>query len=122
MQTYSEGSVSGLWSGGLIGKNAGSISESYSTGRVSGTAYKGGLIGYDDSVEGSVTSTYWNTTTSGITNLSQGAGNIANDPGIAGLTTKEFRSGLPGGFSNKMWREKRKINGGLPYLSTNPPT
>jgi hypothetical protein len=65
--------------------------------------------------------TYWDTTTSGITDPSKGAGNKKNDPGIEGLTTVQLRSGLPDGFSGAVWGEKSSINGGLPYLLANPP-
>jgi hypothetical protein len=81
----------------------------------------GGLIGDDESQSGSLESTYWNTDTSGITNLSQGAGNISNDPGIAGLTTEQLQSGLPAGFDPKVWAEDPNTNNGLPYLIDNPP-
>jgi hypothetical protein len=70
--------------GGLIGLNSLNLSSSYSAGAPTAAGshnYIGGLIGYDESKElgGSIKNTYWDTTTSGITNLSQGAGNIAND-------------------------------------------
>ena len=82
----------------------------------------GGLIGEDDAQSGSLDATYWDTDTSGVTNLSQGAGNIANDPGITGLTTAQFQSGLPQGFDPKVWAEKANIIDGFPYLLTNPPS
>ncbi|MGH6890497.1 MAG: GLUG motif-containing protein [Rhizomicrobium sp.] len=126
--SYATGSVSGgavRGLGGLIGQNAysgASVSFSYSTGSVRGTgSVIGGLIGDDESQSGSLDDTYWDTDTSGITNLSQGAGNIANDPGITGLTTVQFQSGLPAGFDPKVWAEKASLNGGLPYLLANPP-
>ncbi|MGH6887936.1 MAG: GLUG motif-containing protein, partial [Rhizomicrobium sp.] len=124
--SYATGTVSGGQSshvGGLIGGNEGTISFSYSTGVVSGEAgsFIGGLIGDDESQSGSLDDTYWDTDTSGITNLNQGAGNIANDPGITGLTTVQFQSGLPAGFDPKVWAEKANLNGGLPYLLANPP-
>jgi hypothetical protein len=108
--------------GGLVGSSYfGPIQTSYSTGKVHGvgTDYVGGLIGWDD--ESSVSDTYWDMTTSGITNLDQGAGNVANDPGITGLTTTQFQSGLPSGFDATAWAEKAGINGGLPYLLADPP-
>lgn len=109
--------------GGLVGQNGATIGSSYSTGSVSGGAgsYLGGLVGVDDAQAGSLTNTYWDTDTSGITNLSQGAGNIANDPGITGLTTAQFQSGLPAGFDPKVWAENANILDGLPYLLSNPP-
>jgi hypothetical protein len=108
--------------GGLIGLNDGvEIATSYSTGKVEGSRYAGGLLGVDDSQVGTISGTYWDTDTSEITNLSQGAGNIPNDPGITGLTTEQLQSGLPQGFDSKIWGESPKVNRGLPYLLANPP-
>lgn len=123
--SYALGSISGGASadvGGLVGYSNSATSYAYSTGApIGGTnAYVGGLLGYAD-VGSSATDTYWDTTTSGITNLSQGAGNIANDPGITGLTTQQFQSGLPVGFDPSVWAENTGINNGLPYLLANPP-
>jgi hypothetical protein len=109
------------WGGGLVGNNSGPISFSYSAGAVTATgtgSIIGGLIGPDG---GNDNDNYWDTTTSKITNLSQGAGEPANDPGITGLSTAQFQSGLPTGFDPKIWGEKANINGGLPYLLANPP-
>jgi hypothetical protein len=124
--SYSTGAVTGADAsdvGGLVGLNASPISYSYSTGSVSGEtgSLVGGLIGDDEAPSGSLDDTYWDTDTSGITNLSQGAGNIDDDPGITGLTTEQFQSGLPAGFDPKVWAEEPNINGGLPYLLANPP-
>ncbi len=123
---YATGNVAGGSNadiGGLIGANYVSISSSYSTGQVRGGTGSliGGLIGNDQSQSGSLDDTYWDTDTSGITDPSQGAGRPANDPGITGLTTAQFQSGLPAGFDPKVWSEKPNINGGLPYLLANPP-
>ncbi|HEY1614444.1 MAG TPA: hypothetical protein VGF97_12205 [Rhizomicrobium sp.] len=65
--------------------------------------------------------TYRDTTSSGLTNLSQGAGNIANDPGITGETTAQLQTGLPAGFDWSIRAENSSIAGGLPYLIANPP-
>jgi len=130
MNSYATGSVSGGQNvnvGGLLGiiLYGTTIESSYSTGSVTGGSgsFMGGLLGYDDYSLGSNTlqSTYWDIDTSGITNLSQGAGNIANDPGITGETTKQLQSGLPAGFDPSVWAEDSNINGGLPYLINNPP-
>ncbi len=108
--------------GGLVGVNAWMIGNSYSTGApTSSGAAVGGSIGFDISQTGSLANVYWDTTTSGITNLSQGAGNIANDPGITGETTAQLQAGLPAGFDPTIWAENANINGGLPYLIANPP-
>jgi hypothetical protein len=64
---------------------------------------------------------YWDTTTSGITNLSQGAGYPSDDPGITGLTTSQLQAGLPTGFDPSIWAEDSGINNGLPYLIANLP-
>ena len=74
-----------------------------------------------DGEGGTISDLYWDTSTSGITNLSQGAGNIANDPGITGETTTQLQAGLPTGFDPTIWAENTNINGGLPYLIANPP-
>jgi predicted RNA-binding protein with TRAM domain len=105
--------------GGLIGYDESIVTSSYSTGLVSGEGADlvGGVVGDDDS-DGGFSDTYWDTTTSGV---SQGAGNITNDPGITGLTSKQLRSGLPDGFAKSFWKEKGSINSGFPYLIANPP-
>lgn len=124
--SYATGSVSGQQNtedGGLSGHNEGTVAQVYSTGAPSGGAgsYVGGLFGYDVRRKHSNTAAYWDTDTSGITNLSQGAGNIPNDKGITGMTTEEFQSGLPEGFDSMIWAEDPEINDGLPYLLNNPP-
>lgn len=114
-------SVATSYVGGLVGYSS-AVASSYSTGMptASNGSYVGGFVGYDDS-SGGYSDDYWDITTSGITNLSQGAGNIANDPGITGETTEQLQSGLPAGFDPSVWAEDSNINGGLPYLIANPP-
>jgi hypothetical protein len=122
VNSYATGAVKGSSNeGGLVGINGGTISDAYSTGSVSGKGFVGGLIGDDASPSGSITDAYWDTTTSSITNLDQGAGNIKDDPGIVGLTSKQLRSGLPQGFDSSVWTEKHRINSGFPYLLALPP-
>jgi hypothetical protein len=106
---------------GIAGVNP-SIAAAYSTGAVSGGsgALIGGLIGKDTAGTG-IVNAYWDLDTSGVSDPSQGAGNVANDPGITGLTTAQFQSGLPVGFDKKIWKEKATVNGGYPYLIANPP-
>jgi hypothetical protein len=127
--SYATGAVTGrsdhsVAVGGLVGRNDGSatVTRSYATGAISGLdSDEGGLIGLDGAPPGNLSDTYWDTDTSGITDPSQGAGNVPNDPGITGLTTVELQSGLPSGFDPKIWSENANINGGLPYLLANPP-
>ncbi len=96
---------------------------SYSTGSIKAGsgAFVGGMLGFDDTSFRAFSATYWDTTTSGVTDPSKGAGNKKNDKGIEGLTTAQLRSGLPDGFSSTVWGEESSINGGLPYLLANPP-
>jgi hypothetical protein len=89
---------------------------------VKGNVALGGLIGFDAKGNSTgIASSYWDTDTSGITNPSQGAGNISNDPGITGLTTLQLQSALPAGLSSSIWGQNSGINGGLPYLLAVPP-
>jgi hypothetical protein len=118
--------------GGLLASNnyQSTVTQSYSTGKVTAVPNPncpsqgciGGLIGNDTNGSYPTTSAYWDTTTSGITSLSQGAGAPANDPGITGLTNAQFKSGLPSGFDPAVWGEKPGINGHLPYLLALPPS
>jgi hypothetical protein len=116
--------VGGLVGGNIDNQNGQSIpavSASYSIGSVSGGsgAIVGGLIG-QDAADSQIADTYWDMDTSGISDPHLGAGNIADDPGITGLTTEQFKSGLPAGFSPAIWKEKASINNGYPYLIANP--
>jgi hypothetical protein len=130
--SYATGNVTGGDNGsvgGLIGRNEDNpgeqsdplITASYSTGMVSGGSGTsvGGLIGEDLASPG-ITDAYWNLDTSGVSDPAKGAGNSENDPGIMGLTTAELRSGLPAGFDASIWREKARINNGMPYLLSMP--
>ena len=78
--SYATGSVESRIAGGLVGHlyDEGTITASYATGRV--TRNEGGLVGYDE--RGTVTSSYWDTRTSG-----QGSGS----PG-SGRTTAQLQS------------------------------
>jgi filamentous hemagglutinin family protein len=72
---YSTGAVTGMEGiGGLVGLNqgVGAISNSYSTGRVTGSAYSGGLVGLNNG--GTVTSSFWDMTTSGQATSAGGTG------------------------------------------------
>ena len=107
--------------GGLVG-GGGKISKTYSVGLVHGDSgtVAGGFIGSDD-VAGDLASAYWDLDTSGIDDPGQGAGNIANDPGVTGLTDAQLKSGLPAGFDSAVWGQNAAINNGYPYLLANPP-
>ena len=127
--SYASGAVTAEDAGGLVGLNESvsgyrSISDSYATGIVSGASNGsvGGLVSDDDNhVASTIKHTYWDMTTSGITNRGQGAGNVPNDPGIKGLRNEQLKSALPQGFASTVWAQDKKLNGGLPYLIANPP-
>jgi hypothetical protein len=112
--------VGGFVGDGYFWEPPNSIVGSYSTGSVSKSqaGWVGGFIGGDESY-GGASSAYWNTTTSGTT---QGVGeNDDQVAGLSGLTSKQLRSGLPEGFDPSIWREKKGVNRGFPYLINNPP-
>jgi filamentous hemagglutinin family protein len=117
--SYATGAVSGDGgadiAGGLVGDNAASatISTSYATGIVNSDFSVGGLVGEEDN-EGGVASSYWDMQTSGI-GASSGAGNIANDTGITGMTTSALQAALPSGFSSSTWSILPGTS--YPYLS-----
>jgi hypothetical protein len=124
--SYATGSATvtgtkGNRAGGLIGLDTGVIRDSWSSGAVVGGSanHIGGVAG----VVSSATSTavYWDLDTSGISDPSKGAGNKPNAPGLTGLTTAQFQSGLPTGFDPSVWAQSPSINNGYPYLIANPP-
>ncbi len=90
---YATGSVSstGGQAGGLVGENRSSISTCYSTGAVAGPVSVGGLIGIDQ--EGTISSSYWNTETSG---MSVGVGSDDADGNGAVEGTESATAGLSG--------------------------
>jgi hypothetical protein len=112
--------------GGLVGHNesGGQIVTSYAAGEITRKNNEdtvlGGLIGFDAAAEGSISFCYWDLG-KGISDPSQGAGNIRNDPGITGLTTEELQSRLPNGFSPNVWGQNKYINNGFPYLLADRP-
>jgi filamentous hemagglutinin family protein len=98
--SYATGAVNGVSStGGFAGYYSqssvpGAIRTSFSTGAVIGGAKTGGLIG--ETLVGSgatVTSSYWDTVTSGV----------ATSDGGSGLTTAQLQGVLPTGFSASIW-------------------
>ncbi len=109
--------------GGLAGWNDTNISTSYSTGLVvgPGAGEVGGLVGED--VSGVYTHDHWDTTTSGISNLADGVGNVASAPGVSGKTDHQLKTQSLAalGYNTTVWSRGPGINGGLPYLTQNPP-
>ncbi len=81
--SYNIGAVSGYNAGGIAGFNYGTISNSYSTGYVAGTADVGGLVAYNG---GTISNSFWDTSTSGINSPTGGVGGGANS-GVTGDPT-----------------------------------
>jgi len=72
--------VTGLWCvGGLIGRNRGHVTSSYSSGSMSGYNYVGGLVGWNHA---GVNKSFWDTGTSGQ----------ATSDGGTGKTTTEMKN------------------------------
>ncbi len=127
------GSVTGMSGsnvGGLIGNNqeigppdSGVVQKSYSAGAVSHAGsggHVGGFVGSDAYTSG-ISGCYWDLDMSGVSSPADGAGNYNNDAGITGLADATLKSGLPAGFDPAVWGSDPAINGGLPYLLSNPP-
>ncbi len=86
---YSTGSVSGSWSGGLVGVQVrGSTRASFSTARVSGTAEAGGLIG---TLRSRVEASYATGTVIGV---ARSADAVDTEPSAGGLTGGRARSSV----------------------------
>jgi hypothetical protein len=92
----------------------------YSLGQVTLNAKKffGGVIGMDGSSKNETV--YWDLDTSGINNRYQGAGDVAGDKGLKGLSDRKFRYGTLLHHLGTAWAQTG-INNGYPYLITNPP-
>jgi filamentous hemagglutinin family protein len=66
--SYSTGAVTatpGNAEGGLVGENFGTITDSYSSGLVTGSSFSGGLTAFDGGSAGIVTGSFWDLDTSG---------------------------------------------------------
>ncbi|HEX3808761.1 MAG TPA: GLUG motif-containing protein [Rhizomicrobium sp.] len=122
---YATGDVSGYDAdvGGLVGYNSGTAHRAYSSGAVTGgTSTLGGSIGYDgNTTAGHLSFLYWDTTTSGITDPTQGVGNVPSADGVAAKTNGALKTSLPAGFLASVWTRTGGVNGGLPYLKSVPP-
>ena len=98
--SYAAGTVTGYNGGigGLVGfiENGASISNSYVTGDVTGLQDVGGLVGNNNG--GTITNSFWNTTTAGTTGVGKGS-----DSGATGLTGSQFATSTP--FVNAGWSE-----------------
>lgn len=107
---------------GSVGSAAGfaqtggdAIATSWSSGAVV-AADPNAAQGFAVTPPGTATNDYWDTDASGLSTGCNGA-----CPGVTGLTTAQFKSGLPAGFDPAIWGESGGINNGYPYLLANPP-
>ena len=91
--SYATGSVDGGTAGGLVGRvyDEGIITASYATGRVAGSR-TGGLVGRNE--RGTVTNSYWDTSTSGHTSGSPGSGRTTSQ-----LQSPRSYSGIYGSWN-----------------------
>jgi hypothetical protein len=129
LNSYASGALTDAWyySGGLVASNSGgAIENSYSIGAmtVPGSAFLGGLVGYNS---GSVTSSFWDVETS--TQSATGVGtpkSTASMTTIATFTTDlgglawemvaAEGSGDPTGESGQVWGIGSGLNSGYPFL------
>ena len=114
-ESYATGAVSSnatgpsSYVGGLVGKNVGTIADTYAIGAVSaggGGTYVGGLVGMNDGV---IAKSYWDTETSGQ----------SSSDGGTGKTTAQLQGTLPAGFNPLIWGTG---SGLFPYLNWQYPT
>jgi hypothetical protein len=121
--SYSTGSVSGIDDvGGLVGMNNNSfVNNSYSTGTVSGTGSNvGGLVGNNNNA--TTTNSFWDTETSGITTSNGGTGKTTAEM----TTTSTFTNvgwdfvGESANGSNDYWKMNVCISA-YPVLSWQTP-
>lgn len=115
-QCYATGGITmdgdqGYGAGGLIGENSGFVDECYSIGALTLPPMPwepGGLIGADDG--GSVSNSFWNTETSGLTNSAGGTGLTTTQ-----MQTQSIFTAAGWDFSN-VW----KMDGFPVHLSAAP--
>jgi len=83
--------------GGLVGKNEGTVSDSYSTGSVTGDDYVGGLVGKN---EGTVSNSYSTSSVSGNTRVGglvgQNSAAVSNSYSSGSVTGSDYVGGLVG--------------------------
>ncbi len=125
--------------GGLVGQNQGAINNSYSRVNVTGVNYVGGLVGYHGSGSitncfstgtvtggqkggligasgGSVTSSYWDTQTSGIATSYGGTGKTTAQMKTQSTYTGWDFAGETANGSNDYWYITNSDNNGYPDL------
>ncbi len=117
--SYSSGSVSGSVAGGLVGENSwgGTVSNCYSTGAVTGSSSIGGLVGLENS--GTVSNSFWDVTTSGLGSDGSpngSAGGTGENTGHMKDQSTFTTSPANWDFTTPIWAINSSINSGYPYL------
>ena len=96
--SYATGAVTGDYSvGGLAGVNADTIRTSYATGQVAGNSGVGGLVGWRDQTA-TVSDSYWDTETTGVSTSAGGAGKATNE-----LQSPTSTTGIYAAWSSDVW-------------------
>ena len=118
--SYSTGSVSGnIRVGGLVGDNFSSatISNCYSTGSISGSSYVGGLVGVNTAA---VTDCFWDIQTSGQDNSAGGTGKTTAEMTTDAHSYPNFYTDAGWDFkgvgAEGIWNIGNGKNDGYPYL------
>ena len=98
--SYATGSVSGRVAGGLVGSNLGAIADSYAIGAVPGSSSVGGLVGANSALtfSGTVTTSYWDTETSGQSTSAGGEGKTT-----AELQSPTSNTGIYATWDSNVW-------------------
>ncbi len=113
---YARGAVAGTLSvAGLVAEiNEGSITFCYSTGLVTGDSWTGGLVAYNPG--DSVSLSYWNVNTSGLSESAGGSGRTTND-----MTYPYDWKTYVGWDFTELWASDTdyNFNDGYPYLIDN---
>jgi len=123
-QSYSTGAVSGEGHnggslGGFVGRNEGMISRAYATGMVSPAAHF--CTGGFTGASYGPDKLYSSDYWDTTTTQQQNGKCSGNIDRIIGLTDDQLKSGLPAGFHRNVWGQSAGINNGWPYLLANPP-
>ena len=105
--SYSTGTVTGTsYVGGLVGRNTGTITNTYVIGVVTGTSYAGGLIGENT---GTITNTYAIGPVSGTSYvgglIGNNRGTVTNSYWAVDITTQTVSSGGEGKFFSSMLKQ-----------------
>jgi hypothetical protein len=98
--SYSTGNVTGAWDlGGLAGSNSGTVSNSYSTGNVTGYSYEedvGGLVG--DNWGGNISNSY-------------STGNVTGEDDVGGLVGRNYAGTVSNSYSTGTVTGKEDVGG-----------